>query len=73
MMRGKGRAKANLWVPLFSTHQVGGHLRSLWDRETGDRIMTSFPSGLSFPNAKSGVRKAFTELVALWKIRASSQ
>lgn len=73
VMRGKGRAKANLWVSLFSTYQVGGHLLSLWGRRTGDRIMISFPPGLSFPNGKSGPRKVFIELVTLWKIIANSQ
>lgn len=72
-MRGKGRATASLWVPLFYTHQVGGHLLSLWGRGTGNRIMTSFPPGISFPNGKSGLRKVFIELVALWKIIANSQ
>lgn len=73
MMRGKGRTKANLWVPLFYTHQVDGHLLSLWGRGTENRIMTSFPPGLSFPSGKSVLRKVFIELVALWKIIANSQ
>lgn len=73
MMRGKGRAKANLWVSLFYTHQGGGHLLFLWGRGIWDRIMISFPPGLSSPNGKSSLRKVFIELVALWKIIANSQ
>lgn len=43
VMRGESRAKANFLMPLVHTHQVGGHLISLWHRGTGERIMTSFP------------------------------